>query len=231
MYGMGNLFQKAGKALREEIVAVVAARFGVSADALDIRDAVVFVKGDNSKKISVREISDASIYNRQGPCRSITIEESFTPAQNPFPKGAVFADLEVDIETGMIQIKKVLIVHDCGRAINPMTVEGQLEGGVTCGLGYALYEDLSINPNTGAVEGNNFSRYKLPSTLDMPNLDVNLFEEPCQSGPFGAKAVGMSGTIGVPAAIANAIYDAVGIRLNAMPFTPERVLSALKEKI
>ena len=117
----------------------------------------------------------------------------YRPVWNPSAAGAVFVDLQVDVETGEIKIDKLVIVHDCGRAINPMTVEGQLEGGLTCGPGYALYEDLIINPNTGAVEGNNFNRYKLPSTLDMPNLDANLFEAPCQSG-CSAKAVGMSGT-------------------------------------
>ena len=230
MYGMGNLFAQAGKTLRKEILGHAAKQMGEPADLLDIKESEIFVLSNKSKRVSVRELAETAIYTHDTPSRHITIESEFHPVLNPSATGAVFVDLQVDVETGEIKIDKLVIVHDCGRAINPMTVEGQLEGGVACGLGYALYEDLSINPNTGAVEGNNFNRYKLPSTLDMPNLDVNLFEEPCQSGPFGAKAVGMSGTIGVPAAIANAIYDAVGVRLNAMPFTSERIVAALKEK-
>jgi xanthine dehydrogenase molybdenum-binding subunit len=137
----------------------------------------------------------------------------------------------VDVETGEVKIDQLLSVHDCGRAINPLTVEGQLQGGLVNGLGFALFEDLSINPKTGAVQGDNYNRYKLPSTLDLPkNLDAHYFEEPSPSGPFGAKGLGMSGVLGVPAAVANAIYDAVGVRLNAMPFTPERIVEALRKK-
>jgi CO/xanthine dehydrogenase Mo-binding subunit len=101
---------------------------------------------------------------------------------------------------------------------NPMTVEGQLQGGLVNSLGYAPYEDICIN------------RYKLPSTLDTPILDVNIFENHPLPDAFGAIGVGMSGVIGVPAAVASVSYDAVGVRLNAMPFTPERIVKALAEK-
>lgn len=230
MFGMGNLFVEAGVALRKEILAAAGKRLGREPDELDIRNSEIFVKGDEQGTLTVGELADTSVYNHTGPSHHVTVAASFNPVKNPGSPGAVFVDLQVDVETGEIKIDKLLLVHDCGRAINPQTVEGQLQGGLINGLGYALYEDLSINPRNGVVEGNNYNRYKLPSTLDLPETEVIVFEEPCQSGPFGAKGLGMSGTIGVPAAVANALYDAIGVRLTAMPFTAERVLSAITEK-
>lgn len=231
MYGMGNLFMQAAESLRTEILAAAAERLGLAPENLDIKSSEIGAKEDASIRLSVKDLAESLLYNHTGGIgQQITISSSFTPVLNPSATGAVFVDVLVDVETGVIEINKLLIIHDCGRAINPTTVEGQLRGAVVHGLGYTLFEDLSINRESGVIEGGNFNRYKLASTLDLPELDVMIFEEPCQSGPFGAKAVGMSGTNGVPAAMANAIYDAVGIRLKAMPFTPERVLSAIKEK-
>jgi len=228
LYGMGNLYKKGAGEMREKILEAAAEKLGCTADGLDIKDSVIFLKADPEKKISLKELADHLVNNAEQPSHHITVRASFRPTENPASVGTVFADIRVDTETGEIKTEKLLIVHDCGRAINPAMVEGQLEGAMLTGYGLAMFEDPAIDAN-GVARGVNFNSYKLASTLDAPELDVNLFEdEPPESGPFGAKSTGMSGTIGVASAIANALYDATGIWLDEMPFTPERVLAALK---
>ena len=106
----------------------------------------------------------------------------------------------------------------------------QLEGAIQQGLGLALTENYQVNRDTGVVETTNYDSYKVPTALDMPKIDIRIVGKPDPKGPFGAKGVGESGTVGVAPAIANAIYDAVGVRMRELPITPERVLAALAEK-
>jgi xanthine dehydrogenase molybdenum-binding subunit len=180
--------------------------------------------------MTIAEISKDAIYNHEGQHLNIASQGSFTPTQNPSPTGAVFADVEVDTATGEVKILKLLLVQDSGRPINPATVEGQLEGGMVLGIGYTLFEDYYLNPKTGALESDNYNTYKVPSSLDLPDMEVVVLEEPTPSGPFGAKGVGMCGVMGIAPAIANAVYDAVGVRIKDMPLTPEKILKALQNK-
>ncbi len=228
MYGMGNLFVRAGANLKNEILSIAAKQLGFAPEDLDIEKSEIVTKSDGRRKLSVKELAASILMDHTGGSgRQITIPSSFTPRLNPAAPSAVFIDLQVDAETGVIEIDRLLFVHDCGRPINPNTVEGQLVGGIVHGLGHTLFEDISINRVSGAIEGSNLNRYKLPSTLDLPEIEVLLFEQPCESGPFGAKAVGMCGTHGIPAAVANALCDALGVRMSSMPFSAERVLSAI----
>jgi len=178
--------------------------------------------------VSVAEISHDAIYEYGTDGQHITAtgtHQSLTHCPN-FQAG--FAEIEVDTETGVIKVLKFVMAHDIGRAINPQNVEGSLEGGAAQGIGYALSEDLIIDKQTGRVLTDSFATYKMPSTLDMPDVEVVLVEEPAPTGPFGAKGVGEPGMTNVAPAIANALYDAVGIRLHSLPMTPEKVLEALK---
>ncbi len=138
--------------------------------------------------------------------------------------------MEVDIETGRVRVLKIVVASDSGRAINPMNVEGQLEGSIVLGIGYTLAEDFVVNLETGAPISNGFETYKIPSMRDLPEIEVVLVEQPVPSGPFGAKGVGELGVIAVAPAIANAVYDAVGGRVKELPITPERILHALEVK-
>ena len=229
-YVMGNLYHKGAAEMKEKILERAAELFECEAGELDVADSKIFLKSDPAKRITVKEFAEKTVYNHSGESHYVTVRASFCPTANPPGIGTVFADVTVDTETGDIKVEKLLIVHDCGRAINPMGVEGQLQGAMTHGLGYAMFEDLAVDSN-GVVRANNFNKYKIPTTLDMPELDVNIFEEePPESGPYGAKASGMCGTVGIASAISNALYDATGVWLNEMPFTAERVLAALKNK-
>jgi xanthine dehydrogenase molybdenum-binding subunit len=142
--------------------------------------------------------------------------------------GAQMAEVEVDAETGKVRVLRLVCANDVGRAINPMAVEGQIEGGAQMGLGYALTEEVIVKD--GRVLNPDFLDYRLFTAADMPEIEAIIIETDDPQGPFGAKGVGEMGGTPTAAAIANAIYDAVGIRLTALPMTPERVLKALDEE-
>ena len=228
-FGMGHLFIRAGEMLKEAILKKASTFMDAPADCLDIFDGMVFVKANPSAAMSVKQIAYSSIVVQKGASEHISITARYSAFNGPLAVGVVMADVRVDMETGDILVDKLQMVHDCGRAINPMGVEGQLQGGGMMGYGYVLYEDLSISED-GAVRGNNFNTYKLPSALDIPDLDVIIYEDPNPEGPMGAKGIGQSGTIGIGGAISSAIYDATGIWMDTMPFTPEKMLVAIKEK-
>jgi xanthine dehydrogenase molybdenum-binding subunit len=144
------------------------------------------------------------------------------------PYSPHFVEVEVDTETGQVDILNYVIVHDCGTALNVAAVEGQVVGGMLVGQGYALTEDVVYDPWTGAVLNANFLEYKLPTTVDMPPLDLTVYqEEPNPDTAFGQRGVGEPATVPPAPAIANAIYNATGARIRDLPITPAKILRAL----
>jgi xanthine dehydrogenase molybdenum-binding subunit len=137
-------------------------------------------------------------------------------------------EVEVDAESGQIRLVKAVAVHDLGQAINPLAAEGQVEGALAQGIGYALYEELLMD--NGRALNPDFVDYKIPTFLDMPKPQVVLYAEPDSTGPFGAKGIGEPGLVPTAPAIANAIYQATGVRLHAVPITPERLFMAMQTK-
>jgi CO/xanthine dehydrogenase Mo-binding subunit len=139
--------------------------------------------------------------------------------------GAQAVDLEVDEATGQVHLLKVWSAHDVGRAVNPEAVRGQIIGGVTQGIGYALHEDLL--QDQGRSANPTLVDYTIPAAGDVPEIQPIIIEHPEPGAAFGAKGVGEPPIIGVAPAIANALRNATGVRLRHLPFTPERVLDAL----
>jgi CO/xanthine dehydrogenase Mo-binding subunit len=137
------------------------------------------------------------------------------------------AEVEVDTETGAVYVRRVTTVEDVGRAINPTIVEGQIDGCVAQGLGFALYEDVRLEG--GRVMNPFLFSYRVPRMEDMPRSDKVLLELGDPMGPHGAKAVGEAAIVPIAAAIANAIYDATGFRPTSLPVTPERVQAGAKQ--
>lgn len=156
------------------------------------------------------------------------VTETYRASANPSSYAAHFAGVEVDTLTGLVRVRDYLAVHDIGRAINPMLVEGQIHGGVQIGIGYALYEDVDIDLKTGHMRGDRFSRYHLANAPEMPPVDILLVEKGEPTGPFGAKAVGEIATIPVAAAVVNAVNHALGTSLSDLPLTPDRIIAALE---
>jgi 4-hydroxybenzoyl-CoA reductase alpha subunit len=144
---------------------------------------------------------------------------------------AAVAEVDVDPTSGIVTVPKIWIAHDIGRCINPVTVMGQVEGGVYMGLGEALMEEMAYRSKRGLVHKiPSMLDYKSPTTLEMCDVETYLIEDPDPNGPFGAKEAGQGPLLPVPPAIANAVYDAVGVRVDEVPITPEKVLQALKRK-
>jgi CO/xanthine dehydrogenase Mo-binding subunit len=140
--------------------------------------------------------------------------------------GAVTAEVEVDTETGKVQVKKMVAAYDVGKAINPLSVEGQIEGGTVQGLGYAIMEEM-IHKD-GIVQNPNLADYYIPTSLDIPEIKTIIVEYPGHLGPYGAKAIGEPPIVLPAPAIVNSIDNALGIRLYEIPTTPDKVLIALK---
>jgi 4-hydroxybenzoyl-CoA reductase subunit alpha len=138
-------------------------------------------------------------------------------------------EVSVDMDTGKVTIDNMTDAHDCGFAINRTNVEGQMQGSLSMGIGEALYEEIKFDAK-GRVVNPTFGEYRIPTALDMPNVNAIIVESNEPNGPWGAKEVGEGAIMPTIPAILNAIYDATGIRVRELPVTSERLFMALKEK-
>lgn len=182
-------------------------------------------KDDESKQISLREVCTRSIGGMFG---SMEIVGSSTGLPMAPSSAAAIAEVEIDEDTGRTRIARWTAFQDPGKAINPMAVEGQMQGGAGQGVGWALWEVYDWQD--GVVRNASLLDYRMPTALDVPMIETVIVETPNPSGPFGVRGAGEACLITPVPAIANAIHSAVGIRLQETPFTPTRVLQALKEK-
>jgi xanthine dehydrogenase molybdenum-binding subunit len=149
------------------------------------------------------------------------------PRTNAPTFSAAFAEVAVNVETGEVCVERMTAVQDVGRAINPQIVEGQIQGAIHQGIGYALSEGLAVDVDSGTVLNGTFMDYRLLTSADSPPIDVVLVEEADGTGPYGAKGIAESGIVVAAPAIANAILHATGASVRDLPMTPERVLDAL----
>jgi CO/xanthine dehydrogenase Mo-binding subunit len=185
----------------------------------------VRVRGNPGKEVTYGEIASGAGGSLKGwGYFNAQDEKLFT-----YGFAGTFAEVEVDVETGEVKVLRLVSSHDIGRAINPTIVEGQIQGGVAQGLGYAVSEGFYFDPETGTVLNQWFLDLKTPSILDTPDIEPVMVELGEPSHPFGAKGCSEIPYVGVAPAIANAIYNATGVRLRELPMTPERVLAALQE--
>jgi xanthine dehydrogenase YagR molybdenum-binding subunit len=140
--------------------------------------------------------------------------------------GCQFAEVEVDTETGRVKVTKMVAVQDCGLVLNRLTANNQIQGGIIGEIGYALYENRILDNNTGVMVNSNLENYKIPSAMEMPEFDVTLFDESHR----GVIGLGEPPAIPGNGAIANAIANAIGMRIRSLPITPDKVLMALAGK-
>jgi xanthine dehydrogenase molybdenum-binding subunit len=179
-------------------------------------------------KGSAKPLTFAEAASRAADYRGAIVGRAALSELSPtaIPVAAQVAEVEVDRETGMVRVLRIVCAQDVGFAINPMSVEGQIEGSASQGIGYALSEEYIFGPE-GRLLNDTFRDFRMPTARDHPEFEVVLIEERKDAGPFGAKGVGEPGLIPTAAAIANAIYDAVGVRLRRLPMTPERIVGEL----
>lgn len=141
---------------------------------------------------------------------------------------AHFAEVEVDPDSGAVRVLRYVAAHDSGRIVHPEAARGQIVGGVLQGIGYALMEEIPMDPDTGMPLTLNLDSFKIPNLIDTPPIDIILVEEPDPIGPYGAKALGEPPLVPGAAAIANAVNDAIGVRIRELPISAEKVLRALR---
>ena len=217
----------AGEDARQQLLEQAAIELHVKPEALEIEDGVIYVKDNPDTATSIREIAAMT-----GAGTTPVVGRGVVTCPNWPAKarsyGAVFAEVEVDTETGEVAVLKYVSAHDVGRAINPAIVQGQIIGGVVMGIGWALSEELHFD-NQGRPLNFSLTDYKIFTSADCPEIIPIIVESDDPLGPYGAKGFGEAPLSAVPGCIANAIYNAIGIRFKELPITPEKVLKALRE--
>jgi 4-hydroxybenzoyl-CoA reductase subunit alpha len=233
----GNAAKEAAKDAKKQLLEVGAKVLDADVKDLEIKHRRIYVRDNPDIGISIAEAVQASLSSKEG--RHILGRGFYNPnTESPDPYtgegnispaysfGAQVAEVEVDPETGHVKVLKITCAHDVGFAINPMALEGQIEGSILTGMGQSLFENIvkergqSVNPS--------FLEYKIPSSMQMPEIESILIETVDPEGPFGAKGIGESTQIPTVPAIANAIYDAIGVRFKDLPITPDKVFNSLQ---
>lgn len=229
----GNAAKMAAENLRAKIISAVSEVHGIDQSELNLENEKLF-SNDGALELSwvdaienatrkVGALSTTGYYN--SPKLGGDFKGSGAGLSPSYSFGAVITLVEVNTETGIVEVKKVWGGHDAGKALNPLAVEGQLEGSWHMGIGQALTEEMKYHE--GLLVNSNFLDYKIPTTLDTPDFDTSIIETIDPEGPFGAKECGEGAIHPVIPAIANAVNDAVGIRINSLPFNPEELLKAM----
>jgi 4-hydroxybenzoyl-CoA reductase alpha subunit len=236
----GNAAIQAAERARELLSKAVAEKLSVPEENLAFAERRVFDVENPETGVTFAE----AVVLAESKYGTIGTVGSYTPPRSPgrfkgagvgpspaYSYSACVAEVDVDPETGFVAVERVWIGHDIGRSINPMLVMGQVEGGVYMGLGEALMEEMIYRANRNVVHKfPSLLEYKSPTTLEMCDVKTYLVEDADPNGPFGAKEVGQGPLLPVMPAVANAVYDAVGVRVDEVPITPEKVLAALRAK-
>lgn len=236
LYMTGNAARLAAEAVRGRLIARAAQEFGVAPEKVDLAFNKAFVIDEPNHALPFKELiaicasegvhrSELSIF--RAPFTDMLDPETGQGQAHPdYAYGAHAIEVAVDIETGEVAILKSIAAHDVGQCINRAAVEGQIQGGAQNGQGYALSEELLFRD--GKLITPSFAEYLTPTAMDVPNVECIIFESRSGLGPFGAKGVGEPAMTPVAPAIANAVADAIGVRVFEMPITPERVIDALE---
>ena len=236
----GKAVQLAAEDARRQLLEVAAEYMDANVNDLKCSGGKIYVKGSPDSGMKIGEIGRFA-FNSHGGASIIGVGKYVVPPNVVIPDktkygnisseysfGVQVAEVKVDRGTGKVDVLNILSAHDSGIIINPMLAEGQIEGGVSQGIGYALLEE--IVRQDGKVINDNFTDYRMPTVYDVPKILSQFVEFPAPLAPFGAKGLGEITIVPTAAAIANAIYDATGIRLKELPFTPEKILRALRRE-
>ncbi len=238
-YVTGNAVRLAAEVAKKILFETGAPMLGVKPEQLEARDRKIQVIGFPQKSLTIGEVALQSQFVNGKPAIGSASYNPHTLAMDPetgqgkpfstYVYATQIAEVEVDDETGEAEVLRIVAAHDCGTAINPTLVEGQVEGGISMGVGLALYEEILFDDN-GRQINPNLTNYIMPTSLEMPDVEVHIVDNYDPTGPFGAKGVGEPTSVPTAAAILNAIHDAVGVRITQLPATAEKILKAIQEK-
>jgi len=227
-YICGGAVKKTAEILKEKILNKAAKMLNLNYEDIDLFDEYIISKARRIKLTSLEKVVLYSMYSLHNT-EHLTAEATYTGLNNAFAYGACFADVCVDIPLGKINIYKMYSIHDSGKIINPKLAEAQVHGAVAMGVGYAIGEEMLFDQITGKPLNNNFLDYKIPTSMDIPEIEVAFIETYEPSGPFGNKALGEPPIIAPAPAIRNAVLFATGVSINSLPLNPEKLVSAFKE--
>lgn len=238
-YVTGNAVKLAAEKARAILFEVAAPMLGVRPEQLEARDRKIQVQSFPQRHLAIGDVAlQAQTVKGQPAIGSASWNPPTVPMDPDTGQGKPFntyvyatqiAEVDVDEETGEVDVLRIVAAHDCGTPINPMLVEGQVEGGISMGLGFALQEEILFDAE-GRQINPNLTNYIMPTSMDMPEIEVVFVDNYDPTGPFGAKGVGEPTSVPTAAAILNAIHDAVGVRITSLPATAEKILAAIKSR-
>ena len=220
----------ATRRVRDKAKLIASAMLEVSPDDLEWEKGKWFVRGDPSTAKTIAEIALAShgpLELPEGVEGHLDGSAVYNPPNLTYPFGAYIAVVDVDPDTGQVKVRRFIAVDDCGPRINPMIVEGQVHGGLADGVGMALMQVIAFDED-GNCLGGSFMDYLLPTSMECPSWELGETVTPSPHHPLGVKGVGESATVGSPAAIVNAVLDAIGVRHADMPLTSAQVWRAMQ---
>lgn len=225
-YVSGSAVKETAILLKEKILQRGALLLNKKVEEIELKKEMIVKKASGENLLSISDVAVQMQYSNSEVINSehITAESTFTARSNAFAFGASFADIEVDVPIGKIKINKILAVHDSGTILNPQLAIGQIHGGVAMGLGYAISEQMQFDKKTGKLLNDNLLDYKIPTSMDIPDIETAFVETYEPSGPFGNKALGEPPTISQAPAVRNAILHATGVGINILPLNPERLV-------
>ncbi|MFW6293435.1 MAG: xanthine dehydrogenase family protein molybdopterin-binding subunit, partial [Spirochaetota bacterium] len=224
---VGPTVRAAAADAKRQIVEIAAVMLDVDEADLAVADGVISAPSDPSISVTMDDVA-AKIGNYMVIGKGARGPNPSGVSVNTF--GAQFAEVEVDLDTGEVRVLRIVAAHEFGRVLNPLTLSSQIEGGVFQGAGFAIMEERIMDPTTGRFVNANLSEYRLPTAVDVPQVDSIFIGPPDErSNNTGAKGAGEPPIIPPAAAIANAVYDATGVRMRDLPLTRKRVLAALEE--
>ena len=215
----------AAHAAKQRLLNIGAAKLEVEVNELKLKDGRLFSTKDTKKELSWKELT-AEIDGGQFTVVGDRLKDYYETKRFKI-SGVQFAEVEVDTGTGQIKVDRVIAVHDCGRPMNRLTIQNQINGGIIQGVSYALFENRLLDRNTGIMVNPNLEQYKIAGSMEVPQIESHIIDLNLGQSSTGAIGIGEPATIPTAAAIANAVYHAIGIRIRELPMTPARVLAAL----
>jgi len=234
IYVAGNAVRRAAQDVKEKLCMALAACYNIDLEMVRHEKNHFMIKTVEDEKISLSFKEGVAKVMFGGKGRVLTGFSSFKAAESPLPFSVCWAKVAVDKKTRTFSVLQIIQVVDVGTAVNPEVVKGQVEGGISMGLGYALMEQIEIDPRAQKPSSSDLLHYKIPTTLDMPEIHVAMARKSYEpTGPFGAKSVGELPAVAVAPAIVNAMVIATGEKINFLPlsktFTPQGRLQIKKE--
>ncbi len=238
-YNTGNAVLKAVRQAKTRLIEFAARNFQCPSPAgIEIKDGMIGAKFDPARRLPLGElVFQARLFHGERFIGAESFTAITTPLDPetgqgapywPYAFGCQVAEVEVDTETGCVKVLKVVAAQDLGKAINPTMIEGQIAGAVAQGVGFALLEEVELKQ--GKIINPLFSKYLIPTALDVPQVECLIVEDAECTGPYGAKGLGEPAMLPTVAAVINAIDNAVGVRITSLPASPEKILAALKAK-